>query len=342
MFRRSFASLAGILVIVLGLGHGPLGAAVSPDVVAAAKREGAVVWYTTLDAPTLAAVSTRFKQAYPEIAFEPLRLSTAEIPPRLVTEQRGGRFGVDLVSADQSQLRLLIRAGALAPYRANEMRAVAGALEPHGWWSVIYNVTTVIAWNPQKLREHGLRPPASVADLAKPEWKGRIGLNADALNWYVALSQTGPHAADIVRGIAANAPLLTTTHTGTVTQLEAGEFDVTPTAYGYLAQREKDAGRPVDYLNPLPQVVYPDSLALVKNAPHPNAARVLVEWLLSKDAQQTIADASGRSSLRPDVTGDRRVFDPRGRYVVLRDVDPDRYTAMSKEFNAILGVQGGS
>lgn len=338
MLRRwGIALIAAALLVPCA----PAGA-IAPDLVAAAKREGAVVFYTSLDGPTLAAVAARFKQLFPEIAFQPLRLSTAEIPPRLITEQRGGRFGVDVVSGDTSQLRGLARLEATVPYRPVETRGVAGATEEHGWWSVIYNVTTVLAWNTAKLREHGLRPPASLADLAKPEWKNRIGFNSQALNFFVALEQVDPHAADILRGIAANSPLMTSSHTGTVTQLAAGEFDVTPTAYGYMVEREKDAGRPVDYINTRPMIVYPDSASLVKNAPHPNAARLLLEWLLSRDGQQTLLDASGRSSLRRDVVSDRRVFDPRAPFVVLRDVSPDRYNALSKEFNAILGIQTGS
>ncbi len=316
--------------------------AIPPDLIAGAKREGSVVFYTSLDGPTLAAVAARWKVVFPEVAFQPLRLSTTEIPPRLLTEQRGARFGVDVVSGDVSQLRGLAKLDAIVPYRPAEARGTAGMTEEHGWWSVIYNVTTVIAWNTQKLREHGLRPPASLTDLAKPEWKGHIGFDSQALNMFVALSQVDGHAADVLRGIAANTPLITSGHTQTVTQLAAGEFDVTPTAYGYMSQRAKDEGRPVDYINTRPMIVYPDAASLVKNQPHPNAARLFIEWLVSRDGQQTLLTASGRNSLRRDVVGDRRVFDPGRPFVVLRDIEPERYSALSKEFNAILGVQNGT
>jgi iron(III) transport system substrate-binding protein len=336
--------LAAVAAIVAGLlAPGATAAAIPPDLVAAAKREGAVVFYTSLDGPTLAAVGARWKALYPEIAFQPLRLATAEIPPRLLTEQRGGRFGCDVVSGDTSQLRTLAKLDAIVPYRPGEARGIAGETEEHGWWSVIYNVTTVIAWNTDKLREHGLRPPGSLADLAKPEWKGRIGFDSQALNMFVSLQQVDARDAEsLLRGIAANAPLITSGHTQTATQLAAGEFDVTPTAYGYMVQRLKDQGRPVDYVNTRPMVVMPDAASLVKNQPHPNAARLLLEWLVSRDGQQTLLTGSGRSSMRPDVTADRRVFDPRAPFVVLRDVDPDRYAALSKQFNAILGVQNGT
>jgi iron(III) transport system substrate-binding protein len=340
MSLRTFV-VAAVAAVALLVPSGP-STAVAPDLVAGAKREGAVVFYTSLDGPTLAAVAARWKAAFPDVAFQPLRMSTSEIPPRLLTEQRGARFGVDVVSGDTSQLRGLAKLDAIVPYRPAEARGVAGMLEEHGWWSVIYNVTTVIAWNTQKLREHGLRPPASLTDLAKPEWKGHIGFDSQALNMFIALAQVDPHAADVLRSIAANAPLMTSGHTQTVTQLAAGEFDVTPTAYGYMSQRAKDEGRPVDYINTRPMIVYPDGAALVKNQPHPNAARLLLDWLVSRDGQQTLLTASGRSSLRRDVVADRRVFDPGRPFVVLRDIEPERYGVLSKEFNAILGVQNGA
>jgi iron(III) transport system substrate-binding protein len=329
--------LAALGAAAAALPAAPSTAALAPDVLAAAKREGTVVWYTSLEGPSLAAVSARFKTLYPEIAFTPLRLSQVEIPPRVLTEQRGAHYGVDLVAADPTLLTGLVQAGALEPYRPAELRGINGGIEPRGYWSSLYNVTVVIAWNPLRLKERGLQPPATLDDLGRPEWKGRIGLNAAAPNFYLALVQTNRRAEEIVRRIAANAPLLTSTHTGTVAQLEAGEFDVTPTAYGYLAQREKDGGRPVDYVNTRPLVLYPESLALVKNAPHPNAARVLYEWLVSRDGQQTIVDASARNSLRPDVRNDVRVFDSRRPYEILRPVAADRYAALTKEFKTLLG-----
>jgi iron(III) transport system substrate-binding protein len=204
----------------------------------------------------------------------------------------------------------------------------------------MYNATTVIAWNPQKLKADGLRPPASLDDLAKAEWRGKIGIDASAFNWYLGLLQTRPDAADLLKKIAANHPLVTDGHTVTVTQLETGEFDVTPTAYGYMADHERAAGRPVEFLNPKPLLVDPSPLSIAKNAPHPNAARVLVEWLLSQEGQQFVADVSDRTSSRVDVHNPPRVFNSRTQFFMLPAPDRAQYNTIVTQYRALFGLGG--
>ena len=255
-------------------------AVVSPQVMSAAKTEGTVVWYTSVDTKAVNAIVTRFQETHPGITLQVLRTGANQIPPRIMTEQTAGKFNADLINGDLLAMSQLIAAGALQTYHPSEAnKFVKGSYDPNGYWISIYNATTVIAWNPQKLKADGLQPPKSLADLAKPEWRGKIGLDASAFNWYSGVLATQPDAAELLKKIVENKPVLTEGHTVTVAQLETGEFDVTPTAYGYMANHERSLGRPVDFLNPKPLLVDPAPLALARNAPHPNAARVLLEWL---------------------------------------------------------------
>jgi len=327
---RSLALLAALLAALAAMR--PLAAGAAP--------EGSVVWYTTTEAPTVAALETRFAQLHPEVAVQTLRLSTAEITPRLITEQHGGLYNADIVSGDEVQLSLLRTAGALQPYHPSDAdRFIAGSVEPNGYWTSLYQDSTVIAWNVARLHDDGLRAPATTADLARPEYRGHIGLNANALSWYLGLLQADPKNRDVVRAIGANGPFLTTSHTGTMTQLVAGEFDVTPTVYGYLALHEKLTGQPVDFVNPAPALLTLVPVALVKNAPHPIAARLFLAFLLSREGQRIIVDASGRSSSRTDVPVDARVFDPKRPYVVVHaPADPAAFAAANRDLRTLLGM----
>jgi iron(III) transport system substrate-binding protein len=136
----------------------------------------------------------------------------------------------------------------------------------------------------------------------------------------------------------ANKPFLTQGHTNTVTQLEAGEFDVTPTAYGYMADLEHRGGRPVDYLIPKPLFVGLGPVGFVANAPHPNAARVFLDWVLSKDGQQAIIDASGRPSARVDVKNNPNVFNPKWPIHILSTPDQTKYKDLVAEYKSLLGI----
>lgn len=316
-------------------------AAISPQLLAGAKQEGTVVWYSSVDTKALNAIVQRFEETHPGITVQALQIGSNQIPPRVITEQTGGKYNADLVSGDTVPISQLAAAGALQAYRPSELaKFVKGSYDPAGYWTALYNVTTVIAWNPQKLKADGLQPPRSLADLAKPEWRGKIGIDASAFNWYAGTLRTQRNGAELLKKIADNKPLVTNGHTVTVAQLEAGEFDVTPTAYGNMANHEREAGRPVDFLNPTPLLVDVVPVAIAKNPPHPNAARLLLEWLLSKEGQQYIVDVSDRTSARVDVKNPPRVYNTSMPAFVLPPPDRNEYNAIVTQYKALLGVGG--
>lgn len=337
---RRHAVVATLLAIAVVFGAGPrAGAQVAPSLLAAAKREGVVVWYSSLDTKTFAAIVQRFEQAYPGIKVQTLQLTSNLIPARIITEQRGGAYNCDVANGDIIPMSQLADAGALQPYRPPDAeKFVKGAVAADGMWTSLYFDTTVIAWNPKKLQADHLKPPTSLADLTKPEWSGKIGLDATAYNWFQGMLETDPNAAAIVKQLMANKPLITQGHTNTVTQMEAGEFDVTPTAYGYLANKDHEAGQPIDFINPRPLFVGLGPVGLVKNAPHPNAARVLLDWLLSKDGQQALIELSGRPSALTQVQNNPNVLGPHMATHILGIPTPDRYREIVSQYKSLLGV----
>jgi iron(III) transport system substrate-binding protein len=330
------------LVAAAALLFGPASAgsaAVPASVMDAAKKEGTVVWYTSVDAKTLTGVVARFDQTHPGISLQTLQITSNLIPARIITEQRGGKFNADVTNGDVVPMAQLAAAGALQVYRpADPGKFVKGSIDPNGLWTTLYFDTTVIAWNVKKLQADGLKPPASVADLAKPEWRGKIGLDSTAYNWYQGMLETDPNAKDLLAKIMANKPLLTQGHTNTMTQLENGEFDVAPTVYGYLADKEHRAGAGIDYLNPKPLIVGLTPVGMVKNAPHPNAARVLLDWLLSPEGQNTLIELSGRPSARTDVQNNPNVLNSKMSLHVIKTPDPSEYNALVSQYKQILGV----
>ena len=227
------------------------------------------MWYATMNTKDMDRTANEFMRTHPGIKVEQLRLGSSQLPARIVTEQRGGKFNADVVSGDFAQISQLVEVGAFDKYVPPESgKFIKGTADPNGFWTNLYLNTTVIAWNPQRLAADHLKPPTSFADFAKPEWKGKFGFDTGALNWYMGILQTDRHGgADLAKRIADNAPVKTDGHTQTVSQLEAGEFDATPTAYGYMAYQEKSAGMPVDFRNPSPLFVTLTPVGLAKRAP---------------------------------------------------------------------------
>jgi iron(III) transport system substrate-binding protein len=337
--RRRALSLAAALALWATF-PGAAPASVPADVEAAAKKEGAVVWYTTMVTPTMNALVRRFQDTHPGITVQPLRMGSDQLPARIITEQRGGKYNADVISGDDFQFHQLLEAGALQRNPNDEAnKFIKGTVDPNGFWTNQFANTTVLAWNPERVKADGLKPPASLDDLTRPEWKGKIGMDAGALNWYVGMLQASPRNADFFKRFAANKPILTTGHTDTAVKLEAGEFDASPTVYGYLADNERKAGRSIDFLNPRPLLITLNPVGMVKNAPHPNAARVFIDWLLSKDGQ-TYMETLGEQSSRTDVPSNPRLWDPKAPFFVVHPPDAAQYAPIVQQFKALFGIAG--
>jgi iron(III) transport system substrate-binding protein len=309
---------------------------------AASPAEGTVVWYATMNTRDMQLTAARFMQTHPGIHVETLRAGSSELPARVITEQRGGKYNADVISGDEFQLSQLVLAGALDKYRpADANRFVKGTIDPEGFWVNLYQNTTVIAWNPDRLKADHLRVPASPADFARPEWKGKFGLDSGALNWYIGTLQADTRGNATIQKIAANAPVKTSGHTATVVQLESGEFDATPTAYGYLSDAEQRAGRPLAFMNPTPLLVTLNPVGLAKNAPHPAVARVFLDWLVSREGQQFIAqDGGGEISSRTDVRNNPRIWNPAKPFVIVHAPNSAAYTDAVHQFRTLFGLPG--
>jgi iron(III) transport system substrate-binding protein len=328
------AALCGSLAAV----HAGVAAAPSGD----AATEGSVVWYATMNSKDMNRTVTAFTLRHPGIKVLTLRLGSSQLPARIFTEQRAGKYNADVISGDGFQVLQLVDAGAFDKYQVRDpQKFIKGTIDPNGYWANLYQNTTVIAWNPQRLAADHLKPPTSFADFANPEWKGKFGFDTGALNWYMGLVQSDKQGADIAKRVADNAPIKTSGHTQTVASLEAGEFDATPTAYGYMADQEKRAFKPIDFTNPSPLYVSLNPVGLAKNAPHPKAAHVFIDWLLSQEGQQFIAQrGGGEISSRTDVKNNRSIWDPRHPYVIITTPKAPQYNDLEHQFRSILGLPG--
>ncbi len=280
---------------------------------AAANKEGKVTWYTTFSDDDVAPFLKAFNKQYPNIKVDALRLSADKIPPRIITEQRGGKFNADVVSGDSPQVAQLLQAGALQPYTPKDAAPLPKGLSlPTGYEGVVYAVTTVVAYNPAIVKQKNLPVPTSWSDLANPAWRGQFSIDPGAVNWYDSLVQQMGHdkAFALIKALGNNKPVFVESHTEALTDVQAGEPAAAATAYGYKASSlKKDTPKQVEFSNANP---LPASLTLVdvvKNAPHPAAARLFEDWIVSKAGQQAVVDITNHTSLRPDVKNDPAVWD---------------------------------
>jgi iron(III) transport system substrate-binding protein len=287
--------------------------AMSPAALATvAAREGSLSWYTTFSDDDVKPMIDAFHKQYPKVKVNALRLSADKIPPRVLTEQRAKKYSADVVSGDAPQVAQLLQAGALQPYTPTDVEVLPEGLDlPQGYEGVVYAVTTVIAYNPTVVRDTGLPVPTSWEDLTKPAWKGQFSIDPGAVNWYDSLIREMGHdkALALLNALGANQPKFVESHTQAITEVQAGEPAGAATAYGYKASSlKKKTPQQIEFVNANPLPASLTLIDLVNNAPHPAAARLFEDWIVSKAGQTAVVSITNHTSIRIDVANDPAVW----------------------------------
>jgi iron(III) transport system substrate-binding protein len=196
-----------------------------------------------------------------------------------------------------------------SPYLADVM---ARAIPPHSEWVGFCLNVLVQAYNTDLVKKPDL--PKSYSDLLDPRWKGKIAIAADDSAWFAGLmGALGEEAGlKLFRQIAAtNGFSARIGHTLLTNLVAAGEAPLALTVFNYTAEQLKKRGAPLDWFVIQPLISMPNSIAVARMAPHPSAAVLMYDFMLS-DAQKILAD-------RDYVATSRKVGSP---------LDRDRLTVM--------------
>lgn len=283
------------------------------DLAAAAAKEGSLTWYTTFSDDDVQPFIAAFNKTYPKVKVNALRLSADKIPPRVITEQRGGKFNADVVSGDSPQVAQLIAAKAMQPYTPSDLAPLPKGLTlPEGYQGVVYVNTTVVAYNPTVLKQKGLPAPKTWEDLTDAKYRGQFSIDPTAVNWYDSLIKDMGHdkAKQLLTKLGGNRPVFVESHTQALTQVQSGEPAIAATAYGYkAASLKKKTPTQLDFSNANPLPASLNLTDVVRNAPHPAAARLFDDWIVSKAGQTAVVDVTNHTSIRDDVKNDPTVWD---------------------------------
>ena len=273
---------------------------------ARAATEDTLTWYISqMDAEQAEAMGKAFTAANPGIRVEVVRVTGQVAFQRLQMDIKNKTPHCDVFSAsDISHMAILKDQGQLMPYTAANAAGLAPtyrALSLDGYYYVNNAARFVL------IRRQD-RVPAEIApktwtDLLDPRWKGQIATAHPAFSggmgtWVLALTKT--YGWSYFEKLAANNPRIGRSAVDSVTLLTAGECLVSPT-YGPAAYHGIDKGSPLavdQAADGAVVVVFPS--AIPAGAPHPAAAKVFLEWLLSEDVARKIT-ADGSDPIRAGV-----------------------------------------
>jgi iron(III) transport system substrate-binding protein len=271
-----------------------------PRLIEGAKKEGQMVFYTTMTVDQSKEVIDRFQKKYPFIKPALFRTGGGPLLNKILTEARGGLHAWDVVAGRAEMYVPLMERKLLASYRSPETKAIEEDLvDKEGYWTAYYVVTYVLGWHTKLVRREDV--PKTYEALVEPKWKGQLSFDNEAYGMLRGLMRAWGREKAIAyfRRIAANDPSMKRGNTERVALAAAGEYPLT-VAYNQTFERMVARGAPIDWLALEPAVVSAFPIMLAARAPNPNAARLYYDFSLSKEGQEMLR-AMQRIPVRKDV-----------------------------------------
>jgi iron(III) transport system substrate-binding protein len=278
--------------------------AITPQLIEAAKKEGKVVYYTSVDLPLAEKLAKSFEAKYPGIEVRVERSGAERVFQRIGQEYTSNVHAVDVVnSSDAAHFIVWKRDGLLAPYVPEDVAKFYPAehRDADGMFASWRAWLSVIAYNTELVK--AADAPKSFADLLDPKWKGKI-VKAHPGYSGTIMTATFQMARDLgwdyFEKLAKQGIMQVQSSADPPKKLALGERAVMADGNEYNIFQLKESGQPVEAVYATegsPLIVGPNGI--FKAAPNPNAARLFQSYCFTTDAQQFAIDVGGLRSMHP-------------------------------------------
>jgi iron(III) transport system substrate-binding protein len=273
--------------------------------VQAARKEGSVVWYTSVALPTATSIAQAFKEKYTGIDVAVHRTGSERVLQRFMQEAAAGIKNADLLdTSDAGHFELLKGKGMLLKFTPQGVAGFPdGFKDKAGFYYGMRSTLSVMAHNPKILPENDA--PKTWKDLLNPRWSGKLvtahpGYSGIIVTHVLALVNL--YGWDYFRDLAKNKLHIVQSALDPAGIVASGERPVGVNGAEYFYYRTQKRGNPIKIIYPkegIPLIVSP--VAISKDAPHPNVARLFTEFIFAKESQQLLADKEGLYTGHPDV-----------------------------------------
>lgn len=255
-----------------------------------AKKEGTLTIYTSATVEDMKALSEAFEKKY-GVSVKVWRASSENLLQRAVTEAHARRFDADLFETNGSEMEALYREKLLQEVKTPALAdLVPQAVMPHREWIGTRLQIITAGYNTKLVQASDL--PKTYEDLLDPKWKGKLGIEAEDADWFatvVALMGEEKGLKLFKDIVARNGVSVRKGHTLLANLVAAGEVPFALTLYAYKVDQYKNGGAPIDWYVIPPAVARVNGAGMSRNAPHPHAAALFFDFLLT-DGQQILAE----------------------------------------------------
>lgn len=305
-----------------------------------AKAEGKAAFYANITAvePIIKAFAddTGVKAEY-------TRISTARFVATTITEFEAGKFMADVVQAPLPILELLGEKGILARYRSPVAAGYPQWTRKDDYIQLFGVEYIALIYNKELAKKTDL--PKRYEDLIDPRWKDKIVMpnpanHATTIGWLIGLKEhvfkSEAEWMKFVNGLAANRPMFVASLGPTPAPIASGEKLIGISMPKYIIT---NAPAPLDWARvSQPMLGTPRAIAVASKAPHPNAARLFVDYWLSQKAMGMLAKDVGEYVLAPGV------YPPidgisQAKVIPIRELSDDETNKWGSEFKKIFNVR---
>lgn len=259
-------------------------------VLAGARQEGTVAIYTSLNTQDSVPLTSAFEERY-GVKTELWRSSSERVVQRAVAEARAGRFACDVIETNGPEVEACFREGLLERFHSPHFTDLAPAAFPDhryyvadrfNFFTIAYNTTLV---QPSEV-------PNSYDDLLHPRFRGRLGLEAGDVDWFGAMvTHMGEEKGlAFFSRLAEMQPQIRSGHTLMGQVVASGEIPLAANIYNHNAERLAVQGAPIRWKALEPTFGRPNSIGVTRRAPHPHAALLFADFLLSHEGQTILKD----------------------------------------------------
>jgi len=299
-----------------------------------AQQEGEVILYTSHDVEDVVAIFDAFRKQFPGIKTNYWQARAADVISRVMMEFQAGQASLDVIMG-QSAAAISKAAGAVMPYKLVQDDALILS-DPS--LPVVFLQVQALAYNKEKLK--GEDVPKKLEDVINAKYKGAVALDdpmrGSGMSIQLAtLKEYWKDDARWTRFVKGLKDLNVPVHRSTGAMfrlLVSGEYSLALPAYLEDIIDDREKGGIIDYVKSDPPIVSRQYAAIYAKSPHPNAAKLLVEWMVSP-AGQTVLDSVRRTPSRkgfPSRKASLELYWPPGTPIIAGElteflVDPKKW-----------------
>lgn len=302
-----------------------------------ALKEGKVRWATSANLDRVRPVVEAFKKKYPNMVVEYNRLSGRALAERTIREYRGGVYEVDVLDFASIPFLSVKEAGVIRPYFSPQTAGVKpGMKDDKGFWVAHFSNVFAIMCNKNRVQT----APRDWPELSQPKWKGDFSIDVERFEWFHALSRTYGinEAKQLIGAYLQNGAFIKRGATLQAQLVAAGEYSCVPAIYMDSINLLLKDGAPIVYSIPEPGLISPSIIMMTRLPPHPYAAMLLYDYVISQEGQSHFTRNNAVVPSRDDVSVVEAVKRIQGRpmhFIAVEDISQN-YRESTQLYQSLL------